>query len=121
MLGITIHLASALLCANGWCYPVLVGRDGHQTPTGTYTAHVEKTADPLYHGSVIVFKQGDKQVWSIHRVWKGHPNEKRGHRLKHGVADDRHISYGCVNVSKSVYKYLHRYCRSGCKVTIDEE
>ncbi|GKT20648.1 hypothetical protein [Acidovorax sp. SUPP3334] len=57
--------------------------------------------------------RGDDIVWidydaavSLHRLRSVSPAERRRERLTHGSAEDKRISYGCVNVDAAFYDRL---------------
>lgn len=103
---IVIHLAAALACWAGQCHPALVGRPGHQTPTGVYRAVLRTTNEPGYGGRVFVFAERGDVRYSIHQTWALHPDERRKWRLAYGTPDQRHISMGCVNVAPWLFDQL---------------
>jgi signal peptidase I len=99
-----VLLSSAVICLSGKCYPVLVGRD---TPTGVYNITKRLVLSPGYGGDVLQFKETDKYVYAIHRVWLLNPSQHREERLQsHNVEDRRNITGGCINVSPDVYDKL---------------
>lgn len=75
------------------------------------------TESPGYGGDVLQFKEDEKGVYAIHRVWLGNPKEKRQERLKDSNPKNRVISKGCVNVDPEVYDHLVKNF-SGSTLTI---
>lgn len=99
-----VLLSSAVICLSGKCYPALVGRD---TPTGVYKITKRLVVSPGYGGDVLQFKETDKYVYAIHRVWLLNPSQHRAERLKSSnVADRVNVTGGCINVSPDVYDKL---------------
>jgi hypothetical protein len=104
MTAATVVLSTALLCVYGHCYPALVGPD---TPIGTYAIHERVVDSPGYGGDVLEFKETDRYVFAIHRVWLLHPQEHRLQILLHGDAGERRrVTKGCINVMPDVYNKL---------------
>ena len=97
---IIVDTQTATACIQDECYPVLIGKN---TPKGTFGLQLSTTPDPLYKGSVLVFKEDTKGTYAIHRVWNGTPAERRNQRLK-GTVSDRLITNGCINVSDDTYE-----------------
>ena len=97
---IIVDTQTATACIQKTCYPVLIGKT---TPKGTFGLQLSTTPDPLYKGSVLVFKEDTKGTYAIHRVWNGKPSERRNERLK-GTVSDRLITNGCINVSDDTYE-----------------
>lgn len=87
------------------CHNALIGSD---TPRGVYTLQQRLTEDPFYGGDVLQFREDEKEVYAVHRVWLGRPNEHRDRRIKSRDARQRKITKGCVNVEPSVYEVLVR-------------
>lgn len=85
------------------CHNALIGGD---TPRGTYTLQQRLTDDPFYGGDVLQFREDDREVYAIHRVWLGRPKEQRGRRLEMSDPKQRTITKGCINVSPAVYNAL---------------
>jgi hypothetical protein len=101
---VLVLLSSALLCVSGKCYPALVGAD---TPTGTFLFHRVSVTTPGYGGDILAFKETDRYVFAIHRVWTQIAKEHRKQRLEKGtVAERRNITRGCINVTSEVYTRL---------------
>lgn len=101
---LTVYLSKALLCTAAQCWPVLVGPS---TPVGTGYVLVQRlTNDPGYGGDVLQFKEDEKAVYAIHRVWTLRPKEKREERLKNPDPKARRVTKGCINIDPVVYDYL---------------
>jgi hypothetical protein len=67
------------------------------TPAGRYTVSVGY--DNNYGDTLDVNEvQGSDWDISIHRVWLGAPTEHRDVRLSTARVDDKHITYGCIDV-----------------------
>jgi hypothetical protein len=97
-------LASALLCFDNHCYPVLIGKD---TPTGQFALHRRYVQADGYGGDVLQFFETPTEIYAIHRVWLGRPAEHRAERLSLGDASQRRfITGGCINVDPSVYERI---------------
>ncbi|WP_151637894.1 murein L,D-transpeptidase [Noviherbaspirillum aerium] len=105
---VIVDLLAATICFAGACHPALVGQD---TPTGTYSLSHRRVEDPGYDGSVLVFKENEKYLWAIHRVYLLNPGERRLERLQGGRADmRRYVTKGCINVAPEVYRQLVDCC-----------
>jgi len=89
------------------CHNALIGGD---TPRGTYTLSHRLTNDPFYGGDILQFKEDDKEVYALHRVWLGRPYEHREKRIKSRDAKQRRITKGCVNIESEVYQRLVDCC-----------
>lgn len=101
-----VSLSTALICFNAVCHPALVGRD---TPKGVFPLVKRMVAAPGYGGDVLQFKETDREVFAVHRVWLLKPAQRRGERLANGTTEDRkNITGGCVNVTPAVYEVLQR-------------
>ena len=101
---VTVYLAQALVCFAGQCFPALVGVS---TPVGAYIAVKAPTEAPGYAGSVAPFaRDSSGAVFAIHRTWTGNPSEQREWRIKHGSADQRRVTMGCINLEPYVYDAL---------------
>ena len=110
---VIIDIATALICfaaqpgADMVCRNALIGDD---TPKGVYTMQQRLVLDPLYGGDILQFREDDEEVYAIHRVWNGRPNEKRDQRINSKKIADRKITKGCVNVTKETYQLLLDCC-----------
>lgn len=75
------------------------------TPAGRYTVSVGY--DPHYGQTLDVNEvQGADWDIAIHRVWLGAPAEHRDLRLRTSRDDDKHITYGCVDVDGATMQGL---------------
>jgi hypothetical protein len=70
------------------------------TPAGRYTVSVG--FDPHY-GQTLDVNEIEGTDWdiAIHRVWLGAPAEHRDIRLRTARDDDKHITYGCIDVDQA--------------------
>ena len=50
------------------------------------------------------FHQRGKELFAIHRVWLGNPNERRDVRIQSNNVADRLITNGCINISEEGYR-----------------
>jgi hypothetical protein len=67
------------------------------TPAGRYTVGVG--FDPAYGETLDVNEvQGKDWDIAIHKVWLGAPAEHRDARLRSPAFNDKHITYGCIDV-----------------------
>jgi hypothetical protein len=78
------------------------------TPAGRFT--LKRENDPEY-GTVFTINEVQGKDWDIavHRVYLGTPSEHRAERLRSPNAEDRHITYGCINVTKDAIPVLARH------------
>lgn len=106
---VSIALATICFTSNGVekCANVLVGKD---TPRGEYTLQQRLTDDPGYGGDVLQFKEDEKEVFAIHRVWLLRPAEHRQARLASPNPKQRVITNGCINVDPVIYQELVDCC-----------
>jgi len=75
------------------------------TPAGRYTVSVG--FDPHYGQTLDVNEvQGLDWDIAVHKVWLGAPAEHRDLRLRSSSYDDKHITYGCVDVEGSTMQGL---------------
>ena len=101
---VTVFLASALLCVADDCYPALVGKD---TPIGHFALHRRYVEAKGYGGDVLQFKETERDIFAIHRVWLGRPKERRQQRLASGDKEQRRfVTNGCINVMPDVYERI---------------
>jgi hypothetical protein len=107
---VTVHIGAALICFANACYPTLVGP---KTPLGEFNLTQRLTASPGYGGDVLQFKETDKVVFAIHRVWALVPSQQREARLQSADPARRSITNGCVNVDPIVYEKLMACCVDG--------
>lgn len=77
------------------------------TPAGRFT--VSPGYDPAYGETLDVNEvQGKDWDVSIHRVWLGAPTEHRDVRLRTATGQDKHITYGCIDVDADTMRQLLR-------------
>lgn len=69
------------------------------TPAGRYVASLDRDLQ----GNEILWIDYDNGL-ALHRVVKGQPSERRAQRLDSASADDKRISYGCINVPVNFYE-----------------
>lgn len=75
------------------------------TPAGRYTVSIGY--DPHYGETLDVNEvQGKDWDIAIHRVWLGAPAEHRDARLRSPRTDDKHITYGCIDVDEPTMQGL---------------
>jgi hypothetical protein len=75
------------------------------TPAGRYT--VSLGFDPAYGETLDVNEiQGKDWDIAIHKVWLGAPAEHREARLRSPSTQDKHITYGCIDVEGSTMQGL---------------
>lgn len=103
---VVVDTEKAELCMESRCYPVLVGED---TPKGTFDLDIVKTNRRGYGGDVMRFKEDEKYLYAIHRVWTLKPEERRMQRIASANPADRFITNGCINVTDDVYAKLKAY------------
>ena len=84
------------------------------TPAGRFT--VSKGSDPAY-GTTLDINEIQGKDWdiAIHRVWLGAPAEHRDARLRSPGYEDKHITYGCIDVDSPTMQQILR------RVTDDNE
>jgi L,D-transpeptidase catalytic domain len=77
------------------------------TPAGRFTVRPE--SDPEY-GRVWTITEVHGKDWdfAIHRVYLGMPSENRDARIHSPNVDDRHITFGCINVERSTIQLFTR-------------
>lgn len=99
---VVLTKAAALICiAGSLCQPVLYGES---TPSGAFTlTHYYSTR---LHDDVLMFTHQDKTMMSIHRVWRGSPQQHRDQRLESPNPSDNMITNGCVNVNDAMFQRL---------------
>lgn len=75
------------------------------TPAGRFT--VSPGYDKAYGDTLDVNEiRGKDWEVSIHRVWLGAPAEHRDARLLTATGQDKHITYGCVDVTADTMRQL---------------
>jgi L,D-transpeptidase catalytic domain len=77
------------------------------TPAGRYT--VSRGHDDAY-GTLLDVNEIRGRDWgiAIHKVYLGIPSEHRDARLRSPNEEDRHITFGCINVTPTAIQYLLR-------------
>jgi len=81
------------------------------TPAGRFT--VSSGFDPAY-GETLDVNEIKGKDWdiAIHRVWLGAPAEHRDVRLRTPTGQDKHITYGCIDVDgRTMSQILRRLPR----------
>jgi hypothetical protein len=75
------------------------------TPAGRFT--VRRTEDDV-EGTVLELAEVHGNGWylALHRVFTGTPSEHRMQRLASSDPADKHITFGCINVSVETMRYL---------------
>jgi hypothetical protein len=75
------------------------------TPAGRYTVSVG--FDNAY-GEILDVNEIQAKDWdiAIHKVWLGAPSEHRDARLRSARDQDKHITYGCIDVDGSTMEQL---------------
>lgn len=110
---IIVDVLLALICFSATpeepmqCHNALIGND---TPRGEFIVQQRLTDDKYYGGDVLQFREDEHEIYAIHRVWLGRPEERRERRLASPDARQRRITKGCINVSKEVYAMLVDCC-----------
>ena len=79
-----VSLAAAMICFAQQCHPVLVGE---YTPTGVFPLTKRVVAAPGYGGDVLQFKETEREVFAVHRVWLLRPSQRRAERLASPAAN----------------------------------
>jgi hypothetical protein len=110
---VTLKIATAMICFMDTCYPALIGVD---TLPGTYQLVLRRTVSEGYGGDVIKFRETEKIVYSIHRLWTLKPEQNREIRIKSSNVSDRVITNGCINVEPEVYEKIKDCCSNGTLV-----
>jgi hypothetical protein len=85
----------------------LAGLKYKVTPAGRFT--VSTGYDPAY-GETLDVNEIRGKDWdiAIHRVWLGAPSEHRDARLRSPGDQDKHITYGCIDVDETTMRQLLR-------------
>jgi hypothetical protein len=104
---VLVKIMAAMICFSGHCYPALVG---NKTPTGTFTLVPYITKQKGYGGEVLAFAEDKNGIYAIHRVWVLAKWQHRMWRIKHGDAEQRKITDGCINVMPIVFVKLLKCC-----------
>jgi hypothetical protein len=81
--------------------------DDKVTPAGRFT--VSRGNDKLY-GTLLDVNEIRGKDWgiAIHQVYLGDPTERRAERLRSPDDNDKHITYGCINVEPQTIRVLLR-------------
>ena len=112
-MSIIVSLTLATICFtyNGVpeCDPVLLGKK-NSTPVGEYTLTRRYVLSPGYGGDVLQFKEDADELYAIHRIWLGNPEQHRPERMKSSNVKDHFISSGCINVELETYEKLIQCC-----------
>jgi hypothetical protein len=87
------------------------------TPAGRFT--VSPGFDPAY-GETLDVNEVHGKDWdiSIHRVWLGAPAEHRDMRLRTATGQDKHITYGCIDVDADTIRQLLRHVSHGSRIAL---
>jgi hypothetical protein len=87
------------------------------TPAGRFT--VSPGFDPAY-GETLDVNEVHGRDWdiSIHRVWLGAPAEHRDVRLRTATGQDKHITYGCIDVDADTMHQLLRHVSHGARLAL---
>ena len=105
---VIVNLALASICFSGTCFPALVGTN---TPVGTFSLSRQEIQVTGYGGDLLVYKENQKYLWAIHRVYTLNPAERRVERLTSNQVEQRRaITNGCINVMPDVYQKLVDCC-----------
>jgi len=77
------------------------------TPAGRYT--VSRGHDDAY-GTLLDINEIHGKDWgiAIHKVYLGTPSEHRDARLRSPNEEDKHITFGCINVTPTAIQFLLR-------------
>jgi hypothetical protein len=83
----------------------LIALDTKVTPAGRYT--VSRSHDDDL-GTVLDINEIHGTDWgiAIHRVYLGTPSEHREQRIESPNAQDKHITFGCINVTPNAIAFL---------------
>jgi hypothetical protein len=75
------------------------------TPAGRYTV---STGFDKNYGDILDINEVQGVDWdiAIHKVWLGAPAEHREARLRSSKDQDKHITYGCIDVDGSTMQQL---------------
>jgi L,D-transpeptidase catalytic domain len=81
--------------------------DTKVTPAGRYTVSRGRDGD---YGTVLDINEIRGRDWgiAIHKVYLGTPSEHRDTRLRSPNDDDKHITFGCINVTPDAIRFLLR-------------
>ncbi len=89
-------------------FSMLSSLEDKVTPAGRFT--VTRDRDKIL-GTVLNINEIRGKDWgiAIHPVYLGIPSENRGARLRSQDDQDKHITYGCINVDRDTFRFLMRY------------
>jgi hypothetical protein len=75
------------------------------TPAGRYTVTRGHDSD---YGPLLDINEIQGRDWgiAIHQVYLGIPSEHRAERLQSANEADRHVTFGCINVSPEAIRFL---------------
>jgi hypothetical protein len=75
------------------------------TPAGRYTVRV---GFDRHYGQTLDVNEVQGSDWdiSVHLVWLGAPAEHRDQRLRTASNEDKHITYGCIDVDAATIRGL---------------
>jgi hypothetical protein len=75
------------------------------TPAGRYTL---STGFDLAYGKTLDINEIHGKDWdiAIHKVWLGAPSEHREARLRSTRDEDKHITYGCIDVEEATMRQI---------------
>jgi hypothetical protein len=75
------------------------------TPAGRYTVSAQPDH---YYGETLDINEIQGKDWdiAIHVIFLGFPQEHRDARLRSANGDDKHITYGCIDVSRPTMQRL---------------
>ena len=84
-----------------------VGLKYKVTPAGRFTV---RKGNARAFGTVLDINEIRGKDWTIaiHRVWLGAPAEHRAARLRSSRDQDKHITYGCIDVDGPTMQRLDR-------------
>ena len=98
---VQVDLTTAELTAPdaGLSIPVVVGREGRDTPEGIYL--VRRMHSDMLQQDVLVFMQDGREVFAIHENLVS-----RNPALANPNPDARRLSAGCIGVSRAAFRRL---------------
>ena len=83
----------------------LTALDTKVTPAGRYTVTRGHDSD---YGPLLDINEIQGKDWgiAIHQVYLGTPSERRAERLQSPNDQDKHITFGCINVTPEAIRFL---------------
>jgi hypothetical protein len=83
----------------------LTSLDTKVTPAGRYTVTRGHDSD---YGPLLDINEIKGKDWgiAIHQVYLGTPSERRAERLRSSNDQDKHITFGCINVTPEAIRFL---------------